>query len=132
MTDVCCDLDIPLDSVSHDNQFVDNVLIYISGFIMRKLIEKEKCTYCYTYLTECKERVSCQLINFKQLKGTNIVHFLIFHDIIIQFSYAFDIDKPSCKNKNIDILYEHQDFRLKLNLLKVYIEICLRKMCNVL
>ena len=69
MTDVCCDLDIPLDSVSHDNQFVDNVLIYISGFIMRKLIEKEKCSYCYTYLTECKERVSCQLINFKQLGG---------------------------------------------------------------
>ena len=69
MTDVCCDLDIPLDSVSHDNQFVDNVLIYISGFIMRKLIEKEKCTYCYTYLTECKERVSCQLIHFKQLGG---------------------------------------------------------------
>ena len=36
---------------------------------MRKLIEKEKCTYCYTYLTECKERVSCQLIHFKQLGG---------------------------------------------------------------
>ena len=48
MTDVCCDLDIPLDSVSHDNQFVDNVLIYISGFIMRKLIEKENCPSCDT------------------------------------------------------------------------------------
>ena len=24
---------------------------------------------CYTYLTECKERVSCQLINVKQLGG---------------------------------------------------------------
>ena len=69
MTDVCCDLDVPLDCVSHDDKFVDNVLIYISGFIMRKVIEKEKCTYCYTYLTECKERVSCQLIHFKQLGG---------------------------------------------------------------
>ena len=67
--DVCCDLDVPVDSISNIDKFVDNVLIYISGFIMQKLIEKEKCTYCYTYLTECKERVSCQLINFKQLGG---------------------------------------------------------------
>ena len=36
---------------------------------MRALISKEKCTMCYTYLTECKERVSCQLINVKQLGG---------------------------------------------------------------
>lgn len=36
---------------------------------MRSLISKEKCTMCYTYLTECKERVSCELINVKQLGG---------------------------------------------------------------
>lgn len=36
---------------------------------MKKLIDTEKCTYCYTYLTECKERVTCELINFKQLGG---------------------------------------------------------------
>ena len=36
---------------------------------MRSLVAKEKCTLCYTYLTECKERVSCTLINVKQLGG---------------------------------------------------------------
>ena len=52
-----------------EERFLDNVLIYIGGFIMRALISKEKCTMCYTYLTECKERVSCHLINVKQLGG---------------------------------------------------------------
>ena len=36
---------------------------------MRSLVAKEKCTFCYTYLTECKKRVSCSLINVKQLGG---------------------------------------------------------------
>jgi len=36
---------------------------------MRSLKSKEKCTMCFTYLTECKEKVSCQLINVKQLGG---------------------------------------------------------------
>ena len=36
---------------------------------MRSLVAKEKCTLCYTYLTECKNRVSCTLINVKQLGG---------------------------------------------------------------
>jgi len=69
LTEVCCDIDVPIFDASSNDRFLDNVLIYISGFIMRTLILKEKCTYCYTYLTECKERVSCQLINFKQLGG---------------------------------------------------------------
>lgn len=36
---------------------------------MRSLIAKEKCTLCYTYLIDCKQRVSCTLINVKQLGG---------------------------------------------------------------
>lgn len=71
MSSVSCDIDIdiPADYGVQNNKFVDNVLIYISGFMMKKLIDSEKCTYCYMYLTECKERVSCELINFKQLGG---------------------------------------------------------------
>ena len=49
--------------------FVDTVLIYISGFIMRTIIKKEKCTMCYTYLKESTNRVSCPLITAKQLGG---------------------------------------------------------------
>lgn len=71
MSSVSCDIDIeiPIDYALQNNKFVDNVLIYISGFMMKKLIDTEKCTYCYMYLTECKERVTCELINFKQLGG---------------------------------------------------------------
>ena len=49
--------------------YIDNVLTYISGFIMRSMISKETCTLCYTYLTESKSRVTCTLINVKQLGG---------------------------------------------------------------
>jgi len=52
-----------------ENRFVDSVLTYIAGYIMRMITKKEKCTLCYTYMTECKERVSCELINVKQLGG---------------------------------------------------------------
>ena len=48
-------------------------ILRISSFIMRKLIEKETCPSCYTiqytFLTKCKQRVSCQLKDFKQLGG---------------------------------------------------------------
>ena len=69
--DPFCDLDIevPMTPINDANLFIDNVIIYISGFIMRKLIQKEQCTYCYTFLTENKQRVSCNLIRFRQLGG---------------------------------------------------------------
>jgi hypothetical protein len=49
--------------------FVETVLIYISGFIMRTIIKKEKCTFCYTFLTESNNRVTCPLITAKQKGG---------------------------------------------------------------
>jgi hypothetical protein len=51
------------------SRFVDTVIIYICGFIMRSIIKKEKCTLCYTYLTECNNRGTCPLIDTKQLGG---------------------------------------------------------------
>jgi hypothetical protein len=55
------------DIVCNTDHFVDSVLTYISGFIMRTIIKNEKCTLCFTYLTECKTRVICPLITAKQL-----------------------------------------------------------------
>lgn len=55
--------------LNRSNRFVDSILTYIAGFIMRKMSEKEKCTLCYTYMKECRERVSSELINVKQLGG---------------------------------------------------------------
>lgn len=69
MTDMSCEFDFEIPATMGHDRYLDNVLIYISGYIMRRLIETEKCTFCYTFLTECKERVSCELINFKQLGG---------------------------------------------------------------
>ena len=74
LTTVDCnsDIDINFDDLVDDssgNMFVDTVLIYISGFIMRTLIKKESCGFCFTFLKECKDRVSCSLINNKQKGG---------------------------------------------------------------
>ena len=34
-------LDVPVDCVTQKDRFLDNVLIYISGFVIHKLIEKK-------------------------------------------------------------------------------------------
>ena len=49
--------------------FVENVLKYISGFIMRTLLKNEFCTYCYAYFKESKDRITCPLIETKQRGG---------------------------------------------------------------
>jgi len=36
---------------------------------MRTTIKKEKCTLCYLYLKESKNRVTCPLIDIKQVGG---------------------------------------------------------------
>ncbi len=70
LSSVTCDDDWSIDNiVCNKTAFVDTVLTYISGFIMRTIIRKEKCTFCYTFLTESKQRVTCTLINNKQLGG---------------------------------------------------------------
>lgn len=69
MSNFDLDLELPTESVPQDDKFLDNVIIYISGFLMRKLMDKESCTYCFTFLKENKERVSCELVNFRQLGG---------------------------------------------------------------
>jgi len=69
LSSVSCDLDLSIDDVPNSDIFVDTVITYISGFIMRTIIKKEKCTFCYTFLKESKNRVSCPLINTKQLGG---------------------------------------------------------------
>jgi hypothetical protein len=70
LCDVSCELDLNLENIVIENSdFVDNVMIYIAGFIMRTLIRKEKCTFCYTYLKESKDRITCPLIDIKQLGG---------------------------------------------------------------
>jgi hypothetical protein len=49
LSEVTCDLDLSLEGseIIQGDSFVDNVMIYIAGFIMRMLIKKEKC---YTVL----------------------------------------------------------------------------------
>jgi hypothetical protein len=48
LSEVTCNLDLELENIVVENNcFVDNVLIYISGLIMRLLLQKEKCMLCY-------------------------------------------------------------------------------------
>ena len=52
--------------------FVENVLIYLAGYITRLITEKESCDVCFVLLKECKSRVSCELIDQKNFGG--LVH----------------------------------------------------------
>jgi hypothetical protein len=75
LTDVASDFDCNIDEViCESNYFVENVLIYISGFIVRMLIKKEKCAFCCTFLKDSKNRVSCALISKKQRGG--LIHLI--------------------------------------------------------
>jgi len=70
LSDVSSDWEWNADNAVCDTaKFVDNVLIYISGFLLRTILKKEKCMFCYTYLKESKNRITCPLINIKQLGG---------------------------------------------------------------
>lgn len=95
LSSVNCDLDWSIDGViSNSNVFVDTVITYISGFIMRRLINNEKCTFCYTYLKESKNRVTCPLIDTKQLGGliypiTDIVWIVTFANRKVKLYFFF-------------------------------------------
>ena len=52
-----------------DNVFIDNVLIYMSGFIMHLLVKKEPCDLCYTYFKECNDTVSYKMNETTQRGG---------------------------------------------------------------
>ena len=66
--DVNFDLNLA-EILSKENTFTENVLIYMSGFVMKTLLDSEKCTYCRMYLENCKDRVTCHLIENKQRGG---------------------------------------------------------------
>jgi nitrate reductase beta subunit len=83
------------------NIFVENVLTYISGFIMRTIINKEKCTFCYTYLKESRDRVTCPLITTKQLGGliypiTDVITVVKFANRNVKLYYLFFLFIVNC------------------------------------
>ena len=66
------DIEIDLKSIMEGNSesvFVDNVLVYIAGYITRVITEKESCNLCYALLKDCKNTVSCELIDQKNRGG---------------------------------------------------------------
>lgn len=67
------ELDIKLEKIlnNSDNTFTENVLIYMSGYIMRTIMDNEPCTFCYVYLKECDDRMSCPLIEKKTTGWSN-------------------------------------------------------------
>ena len=48
------DFDLDLKIKDSENYFTENLLIYMSGSIMRSILENESCTFCYVYLKEFK------------------------------------------------------------------------------
>ena len=47
-----------LAAVESKSEYSDSIIPYISGFIHRKLVKKESCLSCHSYLTNCTVRTS--------------------------------------------------------------------------
>jgi len=76
--------------------FKKSVATPIPSFIMRTLLSKEKCMFCYTCLKECKKRVTCLLISAKQLGGlvypiADVVSVVILANRNVQHFYFISI-----------------------------------------
>ena len=52
-----------------DNEYKDNVVSYVSGFIQRKLRSKYACVYCQNFLLQESNLSSSKLISTKTLGG---------------------------------------------------------------
>ena len=52
-----------------DNEYKDNVVSYVSGFIQRKLRSKYACVYCQNFLLQECNLPSSKLISTKTLGG---------------------------------------------------------------
>ena len=57
------------DEESTVNEFTDNVLPYLSGFIQRVVLRTEKCLSCASYLMDEKKMFTCPLIKTKERGG---------------------------------------------------------------
>ena len=63
------EINLPRILKETDSDYLHNVLVYVSGHIMRLLMTNESCIFCYTYLKECTDRETCYLIKNKQRGG---------------------------------------------------------------
>ena len=51
-------------AVESKSEYSDSIIPYISGFINRKLVKKESCLSCHSYLTNCTIRTSSKFLDF--------------------------------------------------------------------
>ena len=51
-------------AVESKSEYSDSIIPYISGFIHRKLLKKESCLSCHSYLENCTIRTSSQFLDF--------------------------------------------------------------------
>ena len=58
-------LEFYLRYLDEKSELHDNVLVYICGFLQKKLISNTCCYECRTHLKSCGERVTCDLIDVK-------------------------------------------------------------------
>ena len=72
-------IDTILDNYQHDSEFIDmylsntdtnsklkeDILIYIAGYVQKKIFRKVKCDECKDYLKNKTEQISCSIIELK-------------------------------------------------------------------
>ena len=58
-----------MDLNVHNSEYKENVLVYVAGFIQRKIIEHEKCNDCSSYLRSSDIVLTSSLIEQKDLGG---------------------------------------------------------------
>ena len=68
-----------LNRTKKNSEYKKNILVYVSGFIQRRVLGKESCTQCTAYLKDGKFAHSGDLIKRKN-RGSLIIP----HDSVVQ------------------------------------------------
>ena len=48
---------------SHEHEYVNDIIVYVSGFIQRRILKHEKCESCKNFLLDKQNSTSCNLIS---------------------------------------------------------------------
>lgn len=104
-----------LEHYKHDNELIDlylnseknnlivkeHILIYIAGYVQKKLIQRTKCGECYDFLSKQTNKISCPIIDLKNYshcysglqKPIDYINFIVqeCEKILITYTEKFNL-----------------------------------------
>ena len=102
--DLNCDwTNMYFENCNGTNEYKDDILTYVAGFVTRRLISKENCKQCKEFLLNCRIRKSCDLLNLKNRGGlvTPGVHIDLIIKTANQLLETVKSEKNIYSEKNI-------------------------------